>query len=213
MALTGLVFIFFVLMHMYGNLKILWSRHAFDEYAHHLRTFLTPIFPYEGFLWCFRIFLLVCVALHVWAAISTWKQSAAARREKYSVKKNLKASLSSRTMRWGGTALLLFIIFHLLHFTTHTVKTWEGDAHTPADKVIDTFQQPLLVIVYLLALVALGLHLMHGTWSFLTTLGFNRENRTGLFKLLGWLVAAVVVIGFAIPPLAILFGMAPIKTY
>lgn len=72
MAVSGLYFVFFVLFHMYGNLKILASHEAFDTYAHHLRTMFEPILPYEGFLWIFRLTLIIALAAHVYSALTLW---------------------------------------------------------------------------------------------------------------------------------------------
>lgn len=218
MAVSGLFFVFYVLMHMYGNLKILIPAgqgqevgHAFNEYAHHLRTMFEPILPYEGLLWIFRILLIVALVAHVYSAMKLTGRAHAARSQKYVVKDAMKTSLSSRTMRWGGVALLLFVIFHLLHFTTHNIPgSYYGG--TPAEMVFDAFKNPLMVLLYLLALVALAMHLHHGTWSAMQTLGFtNTAKSRGLAKTAGVIVAAVVAIGFAIPPLAILAGIIPIN--
>lgn len=207
MAVSGLFFVFFVLMHMYGNLKILASHAAFDEYAHHLRVLGEPILPYSGGLWIFRILLLVAIVAHVYSAATLWRRANEARGSKYSVKKAAAASLSSKWMRWGGIALLLFILFHLIQFTFRWFHVGDATgASTPAEMVVAAFQAWWVTLIYLLALVALGMHLRHGTYSSLQTLGFtNTLNARRYANLAGIAVAAIVVIGFAIPPLAILF--------
>ena len=114
MAGSGLVFVGYVLMHMYGNLKTLAGEEAFNTYAHHLRTFGEPILPYEGLLWIVRVVLIVAVIGHVYAAFALWSRAGTARRTKYAA---AKTAMRTAWMRWGGVFLILFIVWHLLHFT------------------------------------------------------------------------------------------------
>lgn len=207
MAVSGLFFVFYVLLHMYGNLQILAGHQAFDTYAHHLRVLGEPMLPYEGALWVFRILLIVALIAHAYSAIKLWGRANHARQNRYLVKNAMGASLSSRTMRWGGIALLLFVIFHLLHFTIRSLPITEYSG-SPAAMVVHAFQNPLMTLIYVLAMIALGMHLHHGVWSACQTLGFtNSAKSRGLAKFAGIVVAAVVVIGFLIPPLAIQFGI------
>ncbi|MBK8436204.1 MAG: succinate dehydrogenase cytochrome b subunit [Austwickia sp.] len=221
MAVSGLYFIFYVLMHMYGNLKVLAGQEAFDNYAHHLRTMLEPILPYTGFLWLFRLTLIVALLAHLYSAFSLWSRAGSARQERYRVKKAIGASISSKWMRWGGVTLLLFVIFHLLHFTIAKIN-FNGNysesqlrvngVESPYLLLVAAFKVWWLVLIYLIALVALGMHIHHGTWSAMQTLGFTDTARArNTAKAAGTLLAAVVVIGFAIPPLAVLFGAGTIK--
>lgn len=221
MAVSGLYFIFYVLMHMYGNLKVLAGQEAFDSYAHHLRTMLEPILPHTGFLWLFRLTLIVALLAHLYSAFSLWSRANGARRDRYRVKKAVGASLSSKWMRWGGVTLLLFVIFHLVHFTiakvnfngnfTESQLQVNGEA-SPYLLLVAAFKLWWVVLIYLIALVALGMHIHHGTWSALQTLGFtDTAQARSTAKAAGALLAAVVVLGFAIPPLAVLFGAGTIK--
>jgi succinate dehydrogenase / fumarate reductase cytochrome b subunit len=209
MALTGLIFIGYVLAHMYGNLKVFAGQESFDEYAHHLREFGEPILPYEGFLWLMRVVLLLALVVHATAAYRLWARAASARSHKYAMKKAAVASLSSRTMRWGGTALLLFIVFHLLHLTTHTINPG-GDPESPYVRMVQSFapENWWVSVVYLLAMVALAMHLRHGTWSAAQTLGLtNTAGQRAAWNLAGYALALVVAGGFALVPLAALFGI------
>ena len=208
MAISGLYLVFFVLFHMYGNLKLFAGQAAFDDYAHHLRTMFMPILPHSGFLWIFRLTLLVAVVAHVWAAIQLTGRAHAARKDRYVVKRTVRATLASRTMRWGGVALLLFIIWHLINFTIGKVNVAGGATNDPFNLLFDTFDVWWMTIIYLLAMLALGLHLHHGTWSSMQTLGLTgtataRRNA----KLAGWAVAIVIAGGFSIVPLAVLTGV------
>lgn len=210
MAITGLYFVFFVLFHMYGNFMILYKGvFGYDEYAHHLRTMFEPILPPSGFLWLFRASLILAVAVHVWAATSLWLRANNARSVKYSAKSTVQRTFSSQAMRWGGIALLVFIIFHLLQFTIVKFNVGAGgDLESPGALLIASFQVWWLFIVYAIALVALGLHLHHGTWSAFQTLGWTNTAKARVTaKAAGLAVALVTVIGFLIPPFLILVGV------
>lgn len=211
MAVTGAFFVFYVLLHMYGNLKVLFGAEAFDGYAHHLRTFGEPMLPYEGLLWIFRVLLLASLVGHAYAAFTLWSRAGSARRTKYAA---LKTAASATWMRWGGVALLIFIVWHLLHFTIlkPVVNSAGPDAaalkESPYAMVVASFQLWWMVLIYVAALVALALHLAHGVFSAQQTLGWTGSPAArSRAKLIAHAVAAIVAIGFAIPPLAILFGL------
>ncbi len=207
MAGSGLLFVLYVLMHMYGNLKIFAGQEAFDGYAHHLRTLGEPILPYSGFLWLFRALLVVALVTHAGSAYWLWSKANGARSTKYQVKKAVEASLSSKMMRWGGTFLLLFLVFHLLQYTTNSIQV-NGAFESPYQRVLAGFSVWWVVVIYLLALFALGMHLHHGVWSASQTLGLTGTPKARRHaKLTGLAVALIVGVGFALPPLAILFGL------
>ena len=218
MASTGALFVFYVLMHMYGNLKIFAGTAAFDEYAEHLREVLTPILPHSGFLWLFRALLVVSLFVHAYAAFTLWSRANGARPQRYAVKNAAKGAARSKMMRWGGVALLLFLIFHLVQFTIAKVnlngafseaqlRAADGTFST-GKLVIASFQLWWVVLIYLLAMVALGMHLFHGVWSGAQTLGWTNTAKTrALAHSSAHVVAFVVVAGFLVPPLAILFGI------
>lgn len=207
MALSGAVFVLYVLLHMYGNLKVFEGRQVFDDYAHHLRTLGEPILPYSGALWLIRLVLVVALVAHAWSAFALWRRAANARGTRYAVKKATVATLSSRTMRWGGLALLLFVIFHLLQFTFVTF-TVGGSFASPYERLYAAFEEWWVVAVYLAALVALGMHLRHGVWSAFQTLGMTNNPRSARTARVTAVTTAVVVAGgFALPPLSILLGI------
>lgn len=208
MAASGIVFILFVLVHMYGNLKAFGGHDAFNEYAHHLRTFGEPILPYAGLLWVIRAVLVASIVVHVTTAVMLWRRAGRARSVKYAVKKNKHSSISSRTMRWGGLTLLLFIVWHLLNFSIGRINVSGGSTNDPYNLTVDTFDAPWMTAIYLLAMLTLGLHLHHGTFSALQTLGLTGNARArGRAKTLGWVVALVIAGGFSLVPLFVLFGV------
>ena len=208
MAGSGLVFIGFVLAHMYGNLKAFAGHESFNEYAHHLRTIGEPMLPESGLLWILRIVLIVAVVAHVASAVALWRRSSSARTQKYAVKRNRHSTLSSRTMRWGGLAILLFLVWHLLNFTIGKVNPTGGATNDPFVLMVDTFDLWWMTLIYLAAMVALALHLQHGTWSAIQTLGWTGTARARhRAKVAGWVLALVVGIGFSLVPLAVLFNI------
>ena len=209
MAVTGLVFIGYVLAHMYGNLKAFAGHDSFNEYAEHLRTLGEPLLPYSGLLWVIRVVLLVSLALHVYAAVTLWRRAQTARGgTKYVVKKNKHSSFSSHLMRWGGLTLLLFIVWHLLNFTVGKVNVSGGPTNDPFNLMVDSFSVWWLTLIYLVAMFLLGTHLHHGVWSAGQTLGFTNSARQRLvWKRAGLVVAVVVAGGFSLVPLGVLTGV------
>ena len=212
MAVTGLILISYLLAHMYGNLKAFAGPEAFNEYAHHLRTLGEPILPYSGALWVIRVVLIISVLGHMYAAFSLWSRARKARgglRRYYSNKARLgvQRTYASFTLRWGGVVILLFVIYHLLHLTWNIVHPG-GAAAEPYDRLVNGFQIWSVVLAYTIAVIAVGLHVRHGTWSALTTLGANTSSLARQrLNVLAYAVAGVLTVGFLLPPFAVLFGL------
>ena len=208
MAVSGLLFILYVLLHMYGNLKAFAGHDAYNEYAHHLRTLGEPMLPESGFLWVLRVVLLLALVVHVYAAVALWRRAGRARTQKYQVKRNRGSSFSSRWMRWGGVTLLLFVVWHLLNFTIGKVNVAGGATNDPFNLLVDSFGVWWLTLVYLVAMAALALDLHHGTWSAAQTLGLTSTAKSRRnAKTLGWVLAVVIAGGFSLVPLAVLTGL------
>ena len=208
MAVTGIIFVGFVLAHMYGNLKAFAGHDAFNEYAEHLREMGEPLLPHAGALWLIRIVLLVSVAIHVWAALTLWRRKERARTVKYVVKKNKNSTFSSHWMRWGGIALLLFVVWHLLNFTIGKVNPEGGPTDDPYVLMVDTFQVWWMTLIYLAAMVALAMHLRHGVWSAAQTLGLTNNARARRnANAIGYLLATVIAGGFSLVPIFVLAGV------
>lgn len=206
MAITGVLFLLFLLAHMYGNLKAFAGQAAYDGYAHHLRVLGEPVLPYSGFLWIMRVVLFASVVLHVWATVVLWRRAHRARSIRYVKLRPVQATLSSRTMRWGGLTVLLFVIFHLLQFTTVTIQIG-GSFDSPYARIVAAFQVWYVVLVYALAMVALGMHLRHGIWSAVQTLGWSTRARETPIKRTALVIAFVVVVGFLALPVSIFLGL------
>ncbi len=207
MALTGLIWIGYVVVHMYGNLKVFTGSVHFNEYAEGLRVIGAPIFGPLHLLTIARIGLIAAIVVHVWAAYSLFQQAREARPASYASRRVVQANYASLTMRYGGTVILLFILFHLAHLTWGISPVHSdyirGDAY---HNLIAGFRSLPVVLIYLVALVALGLHLFHGTWSMFQTLGLNDSQWNVAFRALAWVLAIVVPVGFAVVPIAIQLG-------
>lgn len=210
MAVSGFVFIGFVLGHMYGNLKAFEGEETFNHYAEHLRELGEPMLPHEGFLWIMRVGLILALIVHVYAAVTLWRRAKRARTVRYQVKKHTGAIFASRLMRWGGVTLLLFIIWHLLNFTVGkvNVKNPGEYEHNPYRLLVDSFSTPWLTVIYLVAMAMLGAHLHHGIWSATQTLGLTGSERTRkLAKRTAFSIAVLVAGGFSLVPLFVLFDV------
>ncbi|GAA2122759.1 succinate dehydrogenase cytochrome b subunit [Nocardioides bigeumensis] len=208
MALSGLLFVAFVIGHAYGNLKAFAGHDAFNEYAHHLRTLGEPMLPHSGFLWVLRVGLIVAFVLHVYAAFALWARAKQARTTPYVMKKRTGATWASLIMRWGGLTLLLFIVWHLLNFTIGKVNPQSGPTDDPYNLLVDTFDVWWLTLIYLVAMAMLGAHLHHGFWSACQTLGWTSTARARqAAKSVGFTLALIIVIGFSIVPLGVLAGV------
>ncbi|WP_336208067.1 succinate dehydrogenase cytochrome b subunit [Nonomuraea sp. LPB2021202275-12-8] len=208
MAVTGAVMVLFLLGHMLGNLKIFVSKESFNDYAHALRTLLEPLAPYRTLLTIVEIVLVVSVVLHMWAAISLARRAHSARPVKYVAKKSQASGYATHIMRFGGLTIVLFLVWHLLDLTFGVVNP-KGFDSSPADRMVAGFDASRwwVTLLYIVAVVMVGLHLRHGVWSAFQTLGWANRDRNRALRLGAAAVSAVLVVGFLAPPLAITFGV------
>ncbi|HEY5908587.1 MAG TPA: succinate dehydrogenase cytochrome b subunit [Vicinamibacteria bacterium] len=200
MAVTGIVLVGFVIAHMTGNLQLYLGPEVMNAYGRLLHEL-----GHGAALWIFRAVLLVAVGLHIWAATSLTLLSRAARPVGYRKLSWTESTYASRTMRWSGPILLLFILYHLAHFTTGQAHPQfvEGDVY---GNMIVGFQSPPVVLFYVTAMLALGLHLYHGIWSMLQTLGLSHPRYNRWRHALCTLVTLAVVGANLTFPLAVFFG-------
>ena len=208
MAVTGAVLVAFVIGHMLGNLKIFLGAEAIDTYAVFLRTMGEPLVPYSVLLWVVRIVLLTCVALHITAAVQLTRMNWAARPEGYDTKQSIATTYAARTTRWSGVILVLFIVYHLLHLTGGRVGFRPGEFQhlSVYHNVVTGFSVWYVALFYVVAMACLCLHLDHGIWSALQTLGWNDARSTPLFRALSRVTALAVFVGFISVPVAVLAG-------
>jgi succinate dehydrogenase / fumarate reductase cytochrome b subunit len=209
MAVTGVVLTAFVVVHMLGNLKIFQGEAKFDQYAVWLREVGGPLFGHGQLLWLARLVLLVATVLHVVAAVELTRMSRAARPVGYARREPIASTYASRTMRWGGAIITLFVIYHLLHFTAGVVGFGPGQFRPQSvyRNVVLGFSVWYVSAFYIAAMVALGLHMYHGVWSTFQTLGLNSKQSEGLYRGLATVSALAVVLGNVSVPLAVLAGL------
>jgi succinate dehydrogenase / fumarate reductase cytochrome b subunit len=205
MAVSGIVMLLYLVVHMLGNLKIFFGAVDFNAYAGWLRTIGEPFLHHEWFLWIARVVLVVAVVTHAVAAYQLSRRDIAARPAKYAHPRR-RASYATRTMRWGGVILGLFIVWHILDLTTLTVNP-RAEAGHPYENVVATFSTWYGNTVYIVAMLALGLHIRHGFWSAAQTLGANRPGRDRLLKRLSDVLAAVLTLGFIAVPVSVMTGL------
>lgn len=213
MAVTGLVLIVFLLMHMAGNLKMFIGPASFNHYAEWLKGLTEdggiayPILPAGSFIWLFRLVLVACIVAHMYSAWVLTLRDRAARGSNYVVTKRRAQTYSARTMRWGGVILAGFLVFHLLQFTVKAVTPGFSASDTPFTMFLKSFQQPWMVALYMLWMVSVCMHVRHAVWSALTTLGLNTSKRAGVvLNGIAMVVAVLLYLGFVAAPLACLFG-------
>lgn len=204
MAVSGIVMLLYLVAHMLGNLKIFFGAVEFDGYAHWLRTVGEPFLHHEWFLWIARVVLLAAVIVHAVAAYQLGRRDIAARPQKYAHKRH-RASYATRTMRWGGVILGLFIVWHILDLTTLTVNP-RAEAGHPYANVVATFSTWYGNVIYIVAMLALGLHIRHGFWSAAQTLGANRPGRDRALKAAANALALVLTLGFIAVPVSVMTG-------
>ena len=201
MALTGVILFGYVFGHMVGNLQVYLGPEALNHYAVLLRT------VFHGWaLWIVRAVMLAAVGLHIWAATALTLESRRARAHGYREQQWKESTYASRTMRWGGVIIGLFVVFHILNLTTGTVHPGfvEGDVY---HNFIAAFQNVPTSIVYMIAMIALGLHLRHGVWSMFQTLGVSHPRYIALAKAAALLFAVIIVAGNLSFPIAVLAGI------
>lgn len=205
MAVTGVIFLLWTAGHVYGNLKAFQGPEAINAYAEHLRELGAPLLGHGQALWAIRLLLVVALAVHVAAAVQLTLQSRAARPVAYRRTPHLELTYASRTMRWGGLIIFLYVIYHLLHLTWGTVHRdfVPGDVY---HNLVAGFQRWPVTAVYLLATAALGLHLYHGVWSAFQTLGASHPRFNALRRPLAAVAALALFAGFAAVPLAVQVG-------
>jgi len=206
MAVTGIILFGFVFVHMLGNLKMYLGADHMAEYGEFLRHVGAPAIPPEGVLWIARIVLLACVGFHIGAAWSLTRMARAARPSRYEHKEAVHTTYASRTMRWGGVILLLFIVYHLLDLTVGTVNPHFVEGR-PYENLVASFGVWYVGLFYIVANLALGLHLYHGLWSLFQSLGWNhpRFNQWRLWFAHGF--AWIITLGNISFPLAVLTGL------
>jgi succinate dehydrogenase / fumarate reductase cytochrome b subunit len=199
MAVTGTILVLFVIGHMAGNLQMFLGPDVMNRYAAFLKSSME-------LLWVARIGLLAAAVLHIVSAYQVTMINRAARPVAYALREPQVSTLASRTMRLGGVIIALFIIYHLGHFTTGAFHP--AFSHTQVyGNVIIGFSSPWVVLFYVVAMAFLGLHLFHGAWSAVRTLGAAKPSPAPLHRRVALAIAIVVWAGFTVIPVAVLLGL------
>jgi succinate dehydrogenase / fumarate reductase cytochrome b subunit len=200
MALTGLGLIGFVLVHMAGNLLIFAGTDALNSYAEGLKS-------KPAFLWSARAGLLFIFLLHLTLAFRLWELNRSARPIRYVYEDTVEASWASRHMMLTGLVLLVFIIFHLAHFTFGVVDPAHFNHQDVYRNDVLAFSNPFLTMAYVIAQIVLCLHLWHGGSSWFQSLGINHPQYNKVIRKVGPVIAVLVLLGNCSIPLAVLFGL------
>lgn len=207
MAASGIVLFGFVLVHMLGNLKLYQGPEKLNAYAEWLREVGSPLLPHSGLLWIARAVLLAAVGVHVVTAAQLTLRNWQARPQKYRQREVLEATYASRTVRWAGVIIGLYVVYHLAHLTFG----WSQPDFIPGDvyhNVVSGFQIWWVSAIYIVAQIALGFHLYHGLWSMFQSLGWwnssqPRDWRRRFAQAFAW----VITLGNLSFPLAVLAGL------
>jgi succinate dehydrogenase / fumarate reductase cytochrome b subunit len=200
MASTGLVLFGFVIGHMIGNLQIFEGREKLDAYGQLLHSM-------PALLWTVRIVLLACVTLHILTTVQLALLKKTARPVSYVKKDNSHSSYASRTMYWSGPIILVFIIYHILHFTIGIVQPDVYRFGAVYDNVVYGFQNYAISGFYILAMILLCTHIYHGAWSMFQSLGISHPTYTPLLRKFAALMAILIAIGNISIPVAVMAGV------
>jgi succinate dehydrogenase / fumarate reductase cytochrome b subunit len=209
MAVTGLIWVAFLIAHMLGNLQVFAGQAKIDGYSAMLHG------PLGDLLWIVRAVLIVALVLHVTMVVQLTRRSRAARPIGYEHRREAQAAtIASRTMVWGGALILVFLVVHILHFTTQTIDPggWRGMTDTQGNRdvygnLVASFRLWWVAAFYIIAMIAIGLHLYHGAWSSVRTLGYAKASPHPLRRRIALALAVVVWLGFTLVPVGVLAGV------
>ncbi len=201
-ALTGLFLVLFLAGHLIGNMLIFQGSESFNHYADFLHTMI------HGWgIWLFRLTMVGALVVHIIATVQLTRANRAARPSRYEADATMVASKSSRTMIWSGLTILVFFVFHILHYTVRTSGDLAllADYHQNWAMTVKGFQNSLVVIFYVVAMGLLMSHVSHGMGSLFQTLGLRSKKTAGLISLISKGYAIVLFVGFSSIPVSICF--------
>lgn len=207
MAITGVALMVYVLVHMVGNLKLFLSREEINLYGEALRDLGGDLVPRTSILWLFRSALIAAFVFHIHAAISLTVINRKARPERYHSRRDyVAADYAARTMRWTGVIIALFVVFHLMDLTWGNANPdfTRGD---PYNNLVASFERVPVAIFYIVANVALALHLFHGAWSIFQSMGLNNPKYNGARRVFAQAFAIVILAGNLTFPVAVQLGL------
>ena len=206
MAVSSLLLFLYIILHLIGNLKVFFGPEPFNHYAEWLRVAGSPMIPDQGVLWIFRVLLIIAVLVHIVAYAQLYRRTRAARSKGYREYRPTLFSSASRTMKWGGITILLFVIYHLLHMTFGTAHP-DFVAGDPYNNIVIGFENVWVSLFYIVGVIALGFHLYHGLWSATQTFGLNNPKYNRYRRPTALAIAVLISAGYISIPLAVLFGV------
>jgi succinate dehydrogenase / fumarate reductase cytochrome b subunit len=207
MAITGLIGVGYVVAHMIGNLKMYFGPEEIDHYGEWLRELLVPALPRTVFLWLMRLVLIGALALHLHAAYALTIINRRARPQGYqSPRDYIAANFASRTMRWSGVIVLLFLFWHLADLTWGWFNPdfVRGAVYHNVDASLSRLP---VAILYVVANIALGIHLFHGFWSMFQSMGWNSPRFNEWRRAAAVAIATIIVVGNVSFPIAVQAGI------
>lgn len=202
LAVSGAILFGFVIQHMLGNLQVFLGADVYNHYAENIKS-------NAALVWGVRSVLLAALVTHVILVVQLYTRSLAARPIGYRVKKNIATSYAAATMKYSGPALLLYILFHLAHFTFPGLSLG-GHEFSPLDpygNFVAGFQIPWVTLLYVTANLLLGMHLYHGGYSLLQSLGLNHPRYNARARMAARGFAFLVTTGNVVMPIAVLVGL------
>lgn len=206
MAVTGLMLVGFITVHLLGNLSVFAGADGINAYAKGLHD-LGPL------VWIFRLAMLGLFAVHITFGVQLYLENKAATPDTYAVQKSLVTTFSAKTMVFTGLILLAFLIYHLLHFTVQVTNPEISASHLPLDAamrpdvfsmVVLSFQKVFISVIYIIAMIALLLHLSHGVSSWVQTLGWSTGPSQDKVTAVGKVLAIVYGLAYIAIPVSIL---------
>jgi succinate dehydrogenase / fumarate reductase cytochrome b subunit len=215
MAVTGLVLLGFVISHMIGNLKLYLGvvehngvlEYDADAYGEALRDILVPILPRTVFLWIIRLVLIAAFLIHIQAAYSLARMNQVANKVYSSKRDWLAANFASRSMRYTGIIVLVYLVFHLADLTWGVLPWYDYERGHVQENVVNSLSNPVVAVIYIIANVLLAIHIFHGAYSMFQSLGVNNPAYNGLRRGFAVLTALVILVGNVSFPLAVLAGI------
>ncbi|MDO5084636.1 succinate dehydrogenase cytochrome b subunit [Arachnia propionica] len=211
MAVTGLLFVGFVVIHLFGNLKVFAGEEAFNHYAAWLREVGYPLLPRESVLWGLRIVLLVSLIGHAGASCVLRLR---ARRARGPHRRRVRGyrPLAAGWMLLGGLLILAFILFHLSDLTLGGPGASTGFRHPDGQmyayqNLVASFSRPWAALCYMAAMLVIAVHIEHGWRTLLQDLGMTGQRLRRAWAFLGGLLALAVVLGNASIPVLVLTGV------
>ncbi len=206
MSLTGLFLVVFLVVHLIGNLQLMVADQgkAFNIYAEFMTT--NPLIKTTSYG------LYFFILLHAVQGIILWQKNRAARGTRYAVPNKVSSTFASRNMAWLGIIIFVFLVLHMGQFWFRMKMgdvppvTYDGQTVKNLYAIVaEAFSQWWYVVIYVVSMIVIGFHLLHGFQSAFQTLGLNHRKYTPFIKGLGVIYSIIVPLAFAIIPLYFFF--------